>query len=880
MNRFNLEWAIASWRRQYETRHTFGRTDLDELERHLRDQTAWFVEHGMPEEEAFRKAVAELGTVFEAEDEYRKVFWKKLRLHRQTRSELSWRLQMGLRYIRSGMRAFARQKVVSFINVFGLSVALASAVCTYIFVVSYMGMDHYHENGERVWLVNHEVIREGQVQTWGSTPLALAPVAEGNIAGVERAVRAAWRGGRAITDNAMIESSVLFADVAYRDVLTVPVASGDPDPLRSGNGVAITQAAARNLFGQEDPLGKTVTFSMGGLDRLQFTVASVLAPLPGASGTRYDILAPFHLLATINGYRDDDWSRRVGGTMLLLEPGADPVAVQAGLNRFIPQVRDADPEWPAERFVLDCLLDRSPSAYRTYNRLMEAPHPVFVFILILIPVAMLLLSVVNYINIAIGSAERRLREIGIRKVVGGQRSQLVTQFLMENLVLCTVSLVIAGFLSWAFLLPMFDRIFVYSLTWAPVSGPAFWMAMLGLLLGTAFVSGAYPALYISSFKPVTVFRGRLSLPARRFLSHSFLTIQFVIAFICILLGLYMAMGNDFESQDNWGYDPESIVSVSVSSTAQARVLQSRLVGRADIRAVSPTLDHVGFGQSGVTIMDEGREETVGRLRVGTGYFETLGLPIERGRGFGEEFGADEAQAVVVTPALVKHMGWGDPMDRTFRMDGRDVTVVGVTRDPVLHPLIRYRPLFFSRMDETATARLVIAGNGIGGVDLLDTVAAEWKALFPEEPFDGMRQTAIFDIHIESWRNLTNAIIWLAALALVISCLGLFGLSSQAVLARLKEVSIRKVLGANPFTAALKVHTRYLVLITIGAAIAMPLVYLGITIPLRMFEIDYITVGADIFVIGFLIVLATAAISVTKHTFMLARANPADTLRGE
>lgn len=880
MNRFNLEWAIAAWRRQYDTRRTFGRKDLDELERHLRDQTTWFLDQGIDEEVAFRRAVKELGSVFEAEEEYRKVFWKKLRHRKEARGELRWRLAMFGRYIKSGLRSLRRQKMVSFINIFGLSIALASAVCTYIFLDSYLGMDDFHEKGERVFLVHHAVQQDGEVQYWGRNPMALGPALTEQMTGVEHIVRSRWQGGRLFADGVIHESTVLFVDPAYLDVLTFPVAEGAPNPLRDSGGIAITSPAAERYFGDGDPIGQTVSFTVGGRDRFEFTIRSILEPLPGASGTRFEILAPFDMLSAARGYDDDDWSQRLSGTMMLLQPGVEPDIVEARLNGFIERQHIADPDWPIQSFFLDNLKNPSENAYLVNGRPMEVPHPVFVIMLILIPAAMLMLSVFNYVNIAIGSAERRLKEIGIRKVVGGQRRQLIAQFLVENLVLCTISLIIAGLISWAFLLPVFDQIFVYALTWAPISGFAFWAAMIGLLLGTAAISGAYPALYVSSFRPVAVFRGTLELPGRKVLSHAFMTMQFVVAFVCILLGLYMAFGNDFTARDDWGYDPEPVVSVSVSSEQQLRVLEARLEGRSNIRSISSARDHIGFSQPGALLTIGDESHRVRHMQVGAGYLATLGLPVLRGRGFPEEYGADTGRIAVITERMAAQLGWSDPLNETFVVNEAEYVIVGVAADPVLHPVLRYEPLFFSRMSDDEATRAIVAGQGLTEDRLLESVRSEWEILFPDVPFDGLAQTSIFDLHIESWTNLTNAMIMMGMLALIISCMGLFGLASQGVSARMKEISIRKVLGANAAWVALRVHARYLILITVGAAIAMPLVYFGITTPLRIFEIDYITVGPGVFVTSYALVMAMALISIMKHAFVLASVNPANTLRGD
>lgn len=877
---FNLEFAIAAWRKQYVHNHTFQSADLDELERHVRDQVAYFVSTGMSEENAFRKSVSELGSVFEAENEFRKVFWKKLRHRGEFSGEIRWRLALLGRHLLTGYRSLKKQKMVSFINIFGLSIALAASICTYVFLDSYLGMDQFHEKGDRIYLVNHTIQREGELQQWGVSPLALGPAIAEQVSGIEAVVRVEWRSGRIMATGEPQDGSVMFVEDGYLDMMTFPVAAGDPDPLAFPNGVAITPEAAERYFGTENPLGQSISFNMGGRNRIEFTVRSVLESLPGASGTRFSLLASFATLATVGQYNDDDWTRRINGTLLLLEENSDTAAVESYLNSLVPRQNLADPDWQIASFFLDNLHDPVDQAYMVRNRLMEAPHPIFVLILILIPASMMLLSIFNYVNIAIGSAERRLREIGIRKVVGGTRSQLITQFLIENLVLCTLSLFVAGLISWAFLLPMFDEIFVYALTWQPVSDPIFWGSMLALLLGTALVSGAYPALYISSFKPVTVFRGAAALPGRRLMAHVFLATQFTLAFLAILIALYMATGNDFTAKDNWGYDAEKVAMVSLSSADQFPVLKSRLEGQSDIQMVVSAIDHIGAGQIGAIITVGDIEESVGHMRVGAGYLGAMGLPIQAGRGFDAQYEADDYRAAVVSNFMVETLGWTEPLGMHFQSDGIDYEVVGVSTDPALHPVIRHRSLFFSRIPDSVATRAIVQGSGRMNSATLESLESQWNQLFDGIAFDAQLQSSVFDIHFTSWRNLTNALLWLAGLALMISCMGLFGLSSQGVASRMKEISIRKVLGANPAVVAMRVHLRYLVLITIGAAIAMPIVYFGLTIPIRIFELDYITVGPGVFVWSYVLVLFVALASVVKHALVLARANPAVTLRGD
>ena len=880
MNRFNLEWAIAAWRRQYDTRHLFGRADLDELERHVRDQTSWFVEQGMEQEEAFRRAVKELGSVFEAEDEYRKVFWKKLRTRGEVAGELRWRLSMLRRYLHIGARTMARQKVVSFINVFGLSIALACCICVYVFLDTYIGMDDFHEKGDRIQLVSHSVVREGEIQRWGRTPLALASSIRDQVPGVEEIVRVAWESGRIVAEEAAVQGSIYFVDPGYLDVLTFPIRSGDPRPLDMPDGVAITTTAAQKYFGDTDPVGRTISFVVSGEKRIDLTVRSVLAPLPGASGTRFEILAPLPTLISARNWDETDWTHWTSGTILLTAKNANLAAVEAGLNALIPMQNAAEPDWQMASFFLDNLRDPVDRSYTINNRLMEAPHPAFIIILILIPVAMLMLSVFNYVNIAIGAAERRVREIGIRKVSGGVRTQLVAQFLVENLVLCTVSLAVAALISWLFLLPLFDELFVYAISWAPVQSLEFWVVILVILFGTSFISGAYPALVISSLDPVAIFRGSQAMPGRKLYSHILLAIQFTIAFLCILIGMYMTWGGDFVARDGWGYDPEPIVTVRLEEPGLFGPFRDELEGLAAVEQITSALQHVGRSNRRTQIRLNGEDVQAGGLAVGPGYFDLMGMRVIEGRGFDPAFGADGDYNVIINASLARRFGPESPIGRGFSVDSTQYQVVGVVENPMTHPIFRYQPLFFSlESEERANFAVVKAASG-GSEELMPILRAAWEKIYPDRPFDAYEQRTVFDIDIASWTNIRNAIGWLAMLALIISCMGLFGLASQGVSARMKEISIRKVLGANPTIVALKVHTKYLVLISVGAAISMPIVYFGLTTAIEFAELYHIKVGPGIFIGSYALVMGVAFVSVSRHAWRLMRVNPTETLRGD
>ena len=512
---FDLEKALATWRHQFRDSRTFSKKDLDEMERHLRDQVDDLVAAGATPEAAFREAVAEMGGLVEAQSEYGKVYWQKIRRQGKVRHELGiWRAML-MNYFKLAYRNLLRNKVPATINIVGLSIALACCVVVYTFLAAWHSMDSYHENGERIFLALHDVEREHQVETWGRMPMPIGPALERDFPQVERTVRVNWNGATVQRGEQAFDELITFVDVGFFEMLTFPLKYGSPEALKDPNAVILNDQMATKYFGDQNPVGETLMMTFGHQHRVAVTVGGVAEKFPSNTGFRFGFLMRFDRQHDLGLEDLDDWANLTAGLFVQVKEPGDVEMIAAQMARYLPLQNAASLDWPIQSFSFDNFANPSPDAHLVRGRIAEAAHPALSIFFIATALFMLALSCFNYINIALGAASRRLKEIGMRKVIGGNKRQLVLQFMTENILLCFLALLVGIVIAKAFLVPLFNSIFILQLDLTFWGNLGLWVFLVGLLLFVGVASGAYPALYVASFQPITIFRGRQRLAEDR-----------------------------------------------------------------------------------------------------------------------------------------------------------------------------------------------------------------------------------------------------------------------------------------------------------------------------------------------------------------------------
>lgn len=782
-------------------------------------------------------------------------------------------------YFRLAWRNLLANKIVSLINIFGLSIAVACCIAVFLFLQNYWTLDNFHEHGERIFMVEYVTETDGEKQIWGDAPTPIASVLAADFPQVERVVRMQREGVKLFNKENVFEEVLVYADTGFFEMFTFPLQYGNGAALADPNAVILSADMAQKYFGEEMPLGRTITVVTDDQERKQFVVQGVAQPFPNNRGFGFDLLTGYHPVH--QSLKTQDWKTGTNNYVFVqLRQHDDAAQLAPQMARYLALFNADNPEANIISFALDNLRHPMPGAYDVMRRPAEASHPALTIMFSLIALTMMALSCFNYVNISLGGVSRRLKEIGIRKVIGGQREQLIAQFMAENLLLCFIALLFGIMLTETFLIPLLNANMVLKTSFSFTGNASLWLILAGLLALTAVASGAYPSLYISSFKPVAIFTGRQKFSGKNILRRGLITAQFVLAFLAVIITVVLlTMVRQWEKL-TWGYDPSPTLVVSLNDSQQFHLLRNEVLKNSNVLAVAGSTNHVGQGWRPETVQIGETKLRAACFDVGADYQEVLGLDLKAGRFFESNRRVEDENAVVVNEALVKKQGWSEAIGKTVRLETKDYTVVGVARDFKLFATGATRPALFFRAEEKGFSYLVVRFAPGSGKQVAAQIEQDWQRLFPYMPVNHFFQTEVFDGFYQTFHKLTKSFGYIAGLALIIACMGLYGLAAQHFARRLKEVGVRKVLGASIAHILLIINREFVFLLLGAGALATALSVLGVLVLLQNFEkyIGNSGPGIGPFLFANLLVLLTAALAVGRQSWNVTKVNPSEMLR--
>jgi ABC-type antimicrobial peptide transport system permease subunit len=501
-------------------------------------------------------------------------------------------------------------------------------------------------------------------------------------------------------------------------------------------------------------------------------------------------------------------------------------------------------------------------------------------VLSIIGLFLLTLAIFNYMNIAIVSAAKRLKEIGLRKSIGGTKMQLVRQFLIENIVLCIFALILGTLIAHFVVLPWFKNQFGLGLELNIFGNYRLWLFFTGILFIVGIASGAYPAFYISSFKPAAIFHGGFKISSKNRFTKVFLTFQFVLSLLAIVSGIIFVQNVKYQKAQDWGYDNENIYVVQVPAGETYRALRNTALQNPNIVSVAGSGGLVGRSW-GLAVIHKNDEKTeIQRIDVGPDYIESLDLSLLEGRTFKEELKTDE-QSVIVNELFVERVGWENIIDNTFIYDSMEYSIIGIVENFYYQSFwSEMKPAMF-RMVPEEDFRYVSAKIKAGtALETAEFFESTWKELEPDLPYNGFFQDTVFDNYFNNIVGHSKLIGFTATLAIILSCMGLFGLVSLNVAARMKEFSIRKVLGAGSMNIAKRVNRQYIWLLIIATGIGAPLSYYVMVAFLDSVYEYHVPVQVPSIILGIISIFLVALLTVSSLVVKVVRTNPVNALRSE
>ncbi|MEL6445261.1 MAG: ABC transporter permease [Bacteroidota bacterium] len=816
-------------------------------------------------------------------------------------------------YFRLAYRTLLKNKVASAINLVGLSIAIGTAITVFLFIHQWMTVNHVHENSHRTVLVHNTVERDGEEQVWGDSPMPLGPALEASLPQVERALRIEQRGAtfRYTTESGVEREHrerVMFAEASFFEVFDYPVLDGEAEFLHDPGAIALSPRMVEKYFGEDiEPLGQSFTVEFDGQEPMAFTVRAVVDPLDEETSFGFRALFPYEtlrLLGDTHGDGMDDWASYTDATFLLLRDEDDLSDVAAAMGPYITLQNAASHDWPVASLPLTPLEAMASRTQEIRGDLGGGPPREAVIVMSFIGTALLLLACFNYVNVTLATAAQRLKEIGVRKTLGGQRWQLIAQFLAENVLLCLLALGLGVFMAHFVTTPGFNDISNLGIEADYFGSIALWVFLGTLLLVTALIAGAYPAFYISSLRPASILRGTQSVSRHRWVQNGLLTMQFTLAFFTMIAGVVFVQNAKYQEQLDWGYDEEQTLVVPLDNASQFSAIEAEVVQHPDVVLYAGTRHSVGRSQGFAVLDIEGTQMEAARLEVGPNYPATLDLRLRDGRLFDAEQDAavtdmtdldasdpDDQNnggtaAAIVNATFVAQRGWDSPLGKTFDVRRDSVitgsyTVAGVVEDfhydDFFDPI---NPMFVTVVDEADYRAVALRVREGRATATFADLEATWKRLYPDVEFEGYFQDAVFDeAHAEN-AGINRIFVFTAAMALLLASMGLFGIAAQNVARRMREIGIRKVLGATVASVTTHVNRSFLVMLLVAFVLAAPFAYLLLNALLDSIFEYRMPLNPVPFALAFGVVAVAAAATLATQVRRIVTANPADVLRAE
>ncbi|MGB3861791.1 MAG: ABC transporter permease [Candidatus Aminicenantaceae bacterium] len=795
-------------------------------------------------------------------------------------------------YLKSTLRSIKRHKGYAFINIAGLTIGMACCILILMYITTELRYDRYHENADRIFRLGLDANMGG---TTVVTPISNVPSAPTLIQGypeVLDAVRIRTVSKRAMQyeDKIFFENSILYVDSSVFQVFTFPMIKGDPNTaLKPAYSIVLTEETARRYFGNENPMGKILKYN----NQYDFTVTGVIENVPHNSHFTFDMLCSYETLYDLDRKAMEEWFNFRDYTYLLLSEGIDYKELEQKFPALIDKyMGDMLKALGGE---IDFFLQPLKSIHlhsNMENEIRPNSSITYIYIFAAIGLFILCIACINFMNLATARSSTRAKEVGMRKVVGAKRKELIWQFLGESLIYSIFSLMIAILFVWLalpFVESLSGREMSLNLATMPWLVPSF----VGLVILVGLVAGSYPALFLASFRPAQVLKGNLKAGSAHSRLRGFLVVaQFIIS-ISLIIGTGIILSQlKFMKNKNLGFEKENVIVVEVRERSMQQSLDSI---KAEIQKISGVLSISssslvpGQEPSVQPFIPEGYTEKQAQLMesfsVDHDFFPTLGMEIVKGRNFSPEYGTDSSTAAIINETAAKRYNWEDPVGKTIRVPSDEVgkwqtyTVVGVVRDfhrTSLHSVIA--PQLIGN-DPSYFDTLAIRIHPENADTTLSLLREKWKEVDPIRPFEFLYLDAMIDRLYGAEERLSDIFSSFSVFAIFIACLGLFGMASFAAEQRTKEIGIRKVLGASVTGVVVLLSKDFLKLIVAANIIAWPLAYFGMNKWMQNFAYKS-GIGFWVFLYTGILAVGIALATVSYQSIKAALLNPVDAIKYE
>jgi putative ABC transport system permease protein len=785
-------------------------------------------------------------------------------------------------YLKTAWRNLVRNKFFSAINILGLGLGMACSLLIMLWVQDERSVDAFHVNGKQLYQVYERRYFDGKTEADFPTQALLAQELKRAIPEISYSSSLEWNSTNTFEVNNKINKlSGSFAGADFFTMFSYPLLQGTTQTaLASLNGIAISRKMANMFFGSPElAMGKTIRYENSD----NFTISAVFEDLPVNSSQQFDFLRSWKAFEKENADWINFWGNTDAPTFIQLKEGANPALVEAKIKDFIYRYQKKSKGFRVELGLIPFPEKYLHSTFK--NGQPDGGRIEYVRLFSIIAIFILLIACINFMNLATARSAKRAKEVGVRKVIGAARINLIMQFMGEAMLLTLLSIVVAILFA-TLMLPLFNNLTGKQLS-LPFNKPVFWTALLGLLSCSGFVAGSYPAIFLSSLNPIRVLKGSLKFNwGAGFFRQGLVVFQFSLSIILIVSMIVIYRQLNYIQTKNLGFDRTNLLYVPLEGELSQKYAlfkerASRLPGILSVSKIrqAPTTLYTHSGEIKWIGKDPNLVASFVITDVGYDFAKTMSLKFAEGRDFSENFGTDST-AFILNETAVKKIGYKQPIGKALWWGNHEGQIIGVLKDfhfasmhQAIEPLIIR--LHESRQSGTMLVRLQ-AGKTKEGLADLQRLCAE---INPNFPFTYQFSDEEFTKLYKSEQTVSKLSNYFAFMAIFISCLGLFGLATFSAEQRTKEIGVRKVLGASIPNIISLLSTNFLKPVAIAMIISFPISWFAMDRWLSDYSYK-ITVGWPVFAIAGLMTVGIALLTVSYQSIAAALMNPVKSLRTE
>ncbi len=790
-------------------------------------------------------------------------------------------------YLLITLRSMMKNKVYLFINITGMAIAIACCITAWYNYDFNASFDSNHVRANEIYRVNMVRDFQGKSTEFGLVPLPLGEVVRQNRPDVAAATRYSETYADFRVIDEVFASGIAYVDPEFFTMFSFAMIHGTVESLREKGNLIISDELALKLFNSLDVIGNSVTHILQGVELKEYVVSGVFKQPPTNSSFNDPAYSFYENYWEASPVLDQGRSWYYRNTLFVQVSDPSRVsAIEEQLKPFTENNNKVREDFILSGFKLDpfvgmAVRDTFSERPGAYTR--DAAPQAAVIGCSVMGILVLLIACFNLTNTSIAISSRRLKEIGLRKVMGSMRSQLIVQFIGETTAVCFLALLLGMGLAEWLLIPAFNSLWPYmKLETNYFGNPDFLFVMIGILSFTALLAGSYPAFYISKFEATTILKGKVRFGGTNPFSRVLLTLQFAISLIGIVCSFAFTENARFQKAFDLGFSQEEALFTWVGNEQEYQALYHVMAQHPDVTSLAGSEHHISSSLFNDPIKHDGVEVEVDILNVGDNYLTTAGLTLTQGRDFVRDSETDRKESVIITENLAAQFGWDDPIGKEITwLDTAKLYVVGVVKNIYSQGLWReLQPTMLRYIGPDKYRHLLVSAPADKIVGVNEYLESKWKEVFPYRKFASRYMSFSFAEAANVNSNIVKMFIFLGIVAVLLSITGLFTLVSLNIIRRMKEIGVRKVLGASVANIAAVINTEFAIILLLSCLLGSMAGYWLSEMLMRSIWRFYQPATTAVLVVSSVILLLVSALTVSGKTFLTARMNPVNVLRDE